>query len=301
MIRTEAATVGATGLAARLQDFLALTKPGILLLLLVTGACAMVVAAGGVPPLGVTLVTLLGLALSSGGANALNMWYDRDIDAVMERTKRRPLPAGRMQPWEAVAFGLGLEGASFLLLATLVNLLTAALAAAGFLYYVLIYTMWLKRRTPQNIVIGGAAGAFPPLVGWAAVTGGVALPAVLLFLVVFLWTPPHFWSLALYKQEDYRRAGIPMLPVVAGERATKRQMVAYTVLLVVTSALLYWTRVVGPLYLAVALALGVVFVLANVLLLREEAPVVAWAKRTFRYSLLYLTLLFAAMIVNLHH
>jgi protoheme IX farnesyltransferase len=287
-------------LGARVTDFVLLTKPGIVLLLTLTGTCAMVLAARGLPPFGTLVATVVGLALTAGGANAVNMWYDRDIDPLMERTRRRPLPAGRLDAKSALAFGVVAGVAGTALLALLVNVLAAACALLGYVYYVFVYTMGLKRRTPQNIVIGGAAGAFPPLVGWAAVTGRVEWAAVLLFLVIFLWTPPHFWALALYRQEDYRRAGVPMLPVVRGERATKWQILIYSVLLLAVSVLLYATGTVGRVYVAVALALGVGFVLLSVLLLRERWPDVAWAKRTFRYSLLYLTVLFAAMVGNIH-
>jgi protoheme IX farnesyltransferase len=283
-----------------LADYVALTKPRIIVLLLITCACAMIVAQGGVPPLPRALITVIGLALSCGGANAVNMWYDRDIDAVMERTRHRPIPARRMAPGAALAFGIAAEAASFVVLGVLVNGLTAVLALAGFVYYVFVYTMWLKRRTPQNIVIGGAAGAFPPLVGWAAVTGHLSAAAALLFLIIFLWTPPHFWALALYKDADYRRAGVPMMPVVRGWRTTKGQALVYAALLLCASVLLYLTHTVGALYLAVALVLGVVFIGYSLVLLAEPAPQVKWAKRTFRYSLLYLTALFGAMVVSVH-
>lgn len=285
-------------LRTRLADFIALTKPRIVLLLLITGACAMVVARGSLPPLTVLLPTLLGLALSCGGANAVNMWYDRDIDPVMTRTQRRPIPAGRMRPGAALAFGIAAEAASLLVLGLLVNPLAAGLALAGFAYYVFVYTMWLKRRTPQNIVIGGGAGAFPPLVGWAAATGGVGIAALLMFLIIFMWTPPHFWSLALYKDEDYRRAGIPMMPVARGWQTTKWQSLLYSVLLLAASVLLYYTHVVGTLYLFSALVLGAVFIGYSLILLREPAPQVKWAKRTFRFSLLYLLAIFAVMVLN---
>lgn len=298
---TMSAQPSTPSLRGRLSDYLALTKPRILLLLLITGGCAMVVARGALPPLAVLLPTLAGLALSCGGANAINMWYDRDIDPIMARTQRRPIPAGRLRPEAALAFGIACQAASLLLLGLMVNWLAAGLSLAGFVYYVFIYTMWLKRRTPQNIVIGGGAGAFPPLVGWAAVTGGVGIAAVLMFLIIFMWTPPHFWSLALYKDEDYRRAGIPMMPVARGWQTTKWQSLLYSVLLLGASLLLYFTGVVGALYLYVALVLGLVFIAYSLVLLREPAPEVKWAKRTFRFSLLYLTALFVVMVVNVRH
>ena len=292
----------ATGPAARVRavlgDYLALTKPRIVALLLITALCAMIVAQDGLPPVWTTLATLFGLALSAGGANAINMWYDRDIDRIMSRTRGRPLPAGRLAPVAALRFGIAAGIAAVVLLTATVGWLAAAMAAAGFAYYVFIYTMWLKRRTPQNIVIGGGAGAFPPLVGWAAVTGQVGLAALLMFLIIFLWTPPHFWSLALYKDEDYRRAGIPMMPVIHGWRSTKVQSAIYAVLLLGASLLLYLTGRVGIWYLAAAVVLGVVFVAYTLRLLREQAPHVRWAKRTFHFSLLYLTALFAAMVFD---
>jgi protoheme IX farnesyltransferase len=282
-------------------DLVALTKPRIIVLLLVTGYCAMVVAARGLPGVGLTAKTLFGLALSAGGANAINMWYDRDIDRVMSRTQGRPVPSGRLQAETALWFGIACAAASMLLLGLGVNWPTALFALAGFVYYVFIYTMWLKRRTPQNIVIGGGAGALPPLVGWAAVTGGVGLAAALMFLIVFLWTPPHFWSLALYKDQDYRRAGIPMMPAVRGWIATKRQALLYAVLLTAASLGLYWTHAVGIAYLVAAAVLGAGFIAHTALLLRERKPDVAWAKRTFRFSLIYLTVVFAAMVLDLPH
>ena len=284
---------------ATASSYLALTKPRIVLLLLITGYCAMVVADHGLPPWHLAVWAMLGLALSAGGAHAVNMWYDRDIDPLMARTCDRPLPAARLSPARALAFGLLCEAVSLPVLGLGTNWLAALLSLGGFLYYVLIYTMWLKRRTPQNIVIGGGAGAFPPLVGWAAVTGTIGVAAVLMFLIVFLWTPPHFWSLALYKDQDYRRAGIPMMPAVRGWLVTKRQQVLYAVLLTVASLGLYWTHEVGVVYLAVAALLGVAFIAHTVVLLREPQPEVAWAKRTFHFSLLYLTGLFAAMVLFL--
>jgi protoheme IX farnesyltransferase len=299
-LEAQATTEARRPLAGVLGDYAALTKPRIIALLLVTCACAMVVARGGFPGPLRLVATLAGLALSSGGANAVNMWYDRDIDAVMSRTQSRPLPSGRLSPAAALAFGLACEVAALLVLGTLVNGLAALLALGGFVYYVGIYTMWLKRRTPQNIVIGGGAGAFPPLIGWAAVTGRLSVAAGLLFLIIFLWTPPHFWSLALYKDADYRRAGVPMMPVVRGWQATKGQSLVYAALLVAASLLLYRTHTVGAVYLAVAAALGLGFIAVSLRLCAEQAPAVTWAKRTFRYSLLYLAVLFCAMVVDVH-
>lgn len=286
---------------AVVADYVALTKPRIIVLLAITAYCAMVVAHGGLPGIGLTVVTLVGLALSTGGAHAVNMWYDRDIDKVMRRTKMRPVAAGRMAPANALVFGIVVELVSFVGLGLLVNWVAALCSLSGFLFYVFIYTIWLKRRTPQNIVIGGAAGAFPPLVGWAAVTGHLGIAAWLMFLIIFLWTPPHFWSLALYKQEDYKRAGIPMMPVVRGEQVTKRQSLGYSIILLLASVLLYWTHVVTLVYLVVAVLLGVTFIGYNVYLIRESAPEVTWAKRTFKFSLIYMTAIFFAMVVAVHH
>jgi len=213
-------------------DYVTLTKPRIMLLILITAYGAMAYAADGIPELGLTVATLLGLGLSSAGASALNHYYDRDIDALMTRTAVRPIPSGRVAPEAAFGFGIGLLAGSMMVLALDVNVLTAALALGGALFYVVVYTIWLKRRTPQNIVIGGAAGAVPPLVGWAAVTGRVELPAIFMFAIIFYWTPPHFWALSLLAKEDYAKANIPMLPVVRGDRETARQIMLYTVLLV---------------------------------------------------------------------
>ncbi|MDI3316333.1 MAG: heme o synthase [Bacillota bacterium] len=286
------------GFLARASDYVALTKPGIVLLLVLTAYAAMLVATRGLPSPWRVLWTLLGLALSAGGANAVNMWYDADIDRVMSRTRQRPIPAGRMRREQALGFGLALGALAFTLMAWQVGWLAAGLTLAGYLYYVLIYTMWLKRRTPENIVIGGGAGAFPPLVGWAAVTGSISPAAVLMFLIIFLWTPPHFWSLSLYRQEDYRRARIPMMPVARGERRTKLESFLYTLALLVASLAMGWTGVAGPLYMVVAAALGAGFLVLQGLLWRERDPAAPWARRTFRYSLLYLTLLFTALVVS---
>lgn len=293
-----AARSGARSLVATASDYVQLMKPGIVLLLLITAFCSMIVAAHGLTAPRTLIAALVGLALSSGGANAVNMWYDQDIDRVMLRTQRRPVPAGRMAPERALWFGVACQVVSFALMWRTVGALAALLSLAGFAYYVFIYTMWLKRTTPQNIVIGGAAGAFPPLVGWAAVTHGLALAPVLMFLVVFLWTPPHFWSLALYRQEDYRRAGIPMMPVVAGERTTKAQSLAYAVLTLLASSALAATGAVAPWYLAIVVPAGVAFVFFSLATWRERLPAVAWAKRTFRFSLLYLAAVFGAMVLS---
>jgi protoheme IX farnesyltransferase len=277
------------------RDLVTLTKPRIISLLLVTTIAPMFVA--GSPSWTLVLAVFVGGYLMAGGANAVNMYMDRDIDDRMSRTRLRPIPSGRMQPREVLAFGVLLSTTATWLLAQAANVLTAALALAGFYFYVFVYTRWLKRSTPQNIVIGGAAGAFPPLVGWAAVTNRVDLLAIYLFLIVFYWTPPHFWALALLKQKDYGRAGVPMAPLVWGERETKRQMLWYTVILVPLTLLPYTFGVLGPIYLASAGVLGVMFLIDVVRVMRAtEWTKPAW--RLYKFSLLYLALLFAAMVVD---
>ena len=279
------------------RDYAALTKPRIMVLLLVTAAAGMFVGAGGVPDLADLAVVLVGGALACGGASALNHYLDRDIDALMgERTSDRPIVAGRLIPPRAVEFGLVLWAFSFVLLASLVNVLTATLALVGGLFYVIVYTRWLKRWTVQNIVIGGAAGAVPPLVGWAAATGNLSLPAAFLFLIIFFWTPPHFWSLALLIKREYAAARIPMLPVVHGDRETSRRILVYSLVLATTTLLPFLWHSVGDLYLGAALVLDAVFIGLAVQLLRETNP--ARAGRLFHFSLLYLAVLFSAMAVD---
>ncbi len=277
-------------------DYLALTKPRIVLLLLATTATTMMVAAGRHLAPTLLAFTMLGGALAAGAANAINMYWDRDVDAVMSRTRRRPVPAGRVQPGHALAFGIVLAVLSVAVLGPLVNWLSAALATAGILFYVFVYTIWLKRATPQNIVIGGAAGAVPPLVGWAAVTGQVAAPALLLFAIIFLWTPPHFWALALSRRQDYAAAGIPMLPVVAGEARTRREIMRYSLALVAATLLLVPVARAGQLYLAAALILGAGFIYLATSLGHERGG--RPALRLFGYSIVYLALLFVAMAVD---
>lgn len=281
-----------------IKVYYTLTKPRILAMLVFTSLCSAVVAKKGIPDITTTLFMLIGLALSSGGSAAFNMWYDRDIDAIMNRTSSRPIPAGLVEPRNALWFGIALGVLSVTVLAIFVNGMTAFLSFAGFIYYAVIYTMWLKRSTPQNIVIGGGAGAMPALIGWASVTGTVEIAPVLMFLIIFLWTPPHFWALALYKNEDYTRAGIPMMPVVRGPRHTKRQMVGYAWVLLLLSCALYLTGVVGWIYLASAVILGGVFLIYNYMVLREADDQFVWAKRTFFCSLLYLPVLFLFMVID---
>jgi heme o synthase len=282
--------------AAAVRDYVTLTKPRIMTLLLLTGACGMIVGAGGWPSTWLFLVTMAGLALACGGASALNHVLDRDLDRRMRRTDRRPVAAERVPPTRALEFGLALSALSFVLLASLVNVLTAVLALVGNLFYVFVYTRWLKRTTPQNIVIGGAAGAVPPLVGWAAATGDLAVPALLLFAIVFFWTPPHFWALALVIRRDYEAAGVPMLPVVRGERETTRQIVLYSLVLVAVTAAPFLWGTLGLPYLVAALTLGAVFLTLAIWLRREPTP--RRAALLFHFSLLYLALLFAAMAAD---
>jgi len=278
------------------RDYVALTKPRIMTLLLLTGLCGMIVGAGGWPATWLVAVTMLGLGLACGGASALNHVLDRDIDRAMRRTSTRPVAAERVPAEYALEFGLALSALSFVLLASFVNVLTAVLALVGNLFYVLVYTRWLKRSTPQNIVIGGAAGAVPPLVGWAAATGDLTVPALFLFLIVFFWTPPHFWALALLIRRDYESARIPMLPVVRGERATTRQIVLYSAALVPITLLPFFWDTVGVLYLVCAVALGGVLMALAVGLARRTTP--ARARLLFHFSLLYLALLFVVMALD---
>jgi protoheme IX farnesyltransferase len=279
------------------RDYVALTKPRIMSLLLITGAGGLVLGADGLPSLGLTLATLGGLALACGGASALNHVLDRDIDKLMgSRTEARPVASGRVAPARALEFGLALLAASFVVLTSFANVLAAVLALVGGAFYVLVYTRWLKRSTPQNIVIGGAAGAIPPVVGWAAATGSLTLPALFLFLIVFFWTPPHFWALALLIRRNYEAAGVPMLPVVRGDAETARAILRYTVVLVAITLLPVFAQTVGVVYLASALVLGAAFIVLAEALRRSTTP--ARARRLFSYSLAYLALLFVALALD---
>jgi protoheme IX farnesyltransferase len=279
-----------------ISAYVALTKPRIVLLLLVTTVPAMVLAAHGLPSLALIAATLLGGTLSAGGANAINQYVDRDIDRIMLRTRRRPLPTRRISPPRALAFGLALGTAGFGFLGMTANLLAALLATAAMAFYVFVYTIWLKRRSPQNIVIGGAAGAAPALVGWAAVTGRVGWPAVVLFAVVFVWTPPHFWALSLRYRSDYAEAGVPMLPVVAGEAETIRQILLYSAVLVATSLVLIPVGHMGVFYLVAATLLGAWFLLGAFRL--RTRPTIPRAVALFHISIAYLALLFAAVAAD---
>jgi len=273
-----------------------LTKPRIILLLIVSTIPAMILAEGGLPSFWLMLATVGGGAVVAGGANAMNCYFDRDIDGMMSRTRGRPVPAGQIEPERAALFGVILGGAGFLVLEAFTNLLAAFLTLGAFGFYLVVYTLLLKRTTPLNIVIGGAAGAMPPVVGWAAVTGEVGLPALVLFAIIVFWTPPHFWALALNFSSDYERARVPMLPVVLGEKETRRQILIHSVALVAVSLLLSATGATGLIYLTAAVLLGGVFILFAVRLWRGTAARASAA--LFRYSILYLGLLFAAVAVD---
>jgi heme o synthase len=282
------------GVRQVVSDYVEMTKPKVQSLLIFTTVTTMYVA--GDPSLGLVALTCLGGYLSAGGAGAVNHWYDRDIDAQMARTADRPVASGRVAPRAALVYGLALATLAFLVLAVGVNLLAAMLSLSGFLGYTLVYTVWLKRTTPQNIVIGGAAGAVPPLVGWAAATGSLSWTAVYLFAIVFYWTPPHFWALSLLMKDEYAKVGVPMMPVVRGERETRRQIVLYSLLLYAITQLPFCAGGFGVPYLAASVALGGVFIaFAIVLYRRADRPS---ALRLYLYSLLYLALLFAAMVVD---
>lgn len=282
-------------LQTTIRDYVALTKPGILSLLIFTTLCGMMVAASGAPALDITIYTMIGGLLAAGGANALNCYIDRDIDAIMVRTAKRATVTGAIAPRSALIFGLSLSVVSILLLGLAVNWLAAGLALAGNLYYVLIYTRWLKRTTPQNIVIGGAAGAFPPLVGYAAVTGNLSVLAVLMFAIIYYWTPPHFWALALLKQGDYGRAAVPMLPNVVGEGETRKQVLLYTTILTAVS-LMPVAFGLGEIYFLSAVVLSGLFLFFAVRLYLTASK--RLARETFFYSLWYLALIFGAMVVD---
>jgi protoheme IX farnesyltransferase len=283
---------------AGVSDFFELLKPRVMTLVVFTGFAGLVLAPGRLHPF-LALVAVACIAIGAGAAGAINMWYERDIDAVMSRTKNRPLPQGRVEPSEALAFGIVLSILSVGLMGLALNWTAAFLLAFASFFYVFVYTVWLKRRTPQNIVIGGAAGAFPPMIGWAAVTGHVSLEPVLLFMLIFLWTPPHFWALALYKNADYKKAGIPMLPAVAGERVTKRQIILYSLIMTPFALAPYFMHMAGMIYLAAAMALHGFFVLGAVKVWRDATY--KSARALFGYSIFYLFALFAVMMLDKVH
>ena len=294
-ISTETVDADAPAAGARVGDFIELLKPRVMSLVVFSGFAGLMVAPGNLHPV-LAAVAVLCIAVGAGASGAINMWYDRDIDAIMQRTRKRPIPAGRVDPQEAVSFGIVLAIGAVTLMALAVNWLAAGLLAFTIAFYVFVYTMWLKRRTPQNIVIGGAAGAFPPMIGWAAVTGQISLASIALFLLIFMWTPPHFWALALYRTGDYAKAGVPMLPVVAGARATKAQMLVYTVLLFPLALAPWALGLTGAVYAAAAVILGLLFILAAVRVWFDSGE--RAARQMFAFSILYLFLLFTLLIVD---
>jgi len=289
------ATIPSLNATSTVSDFIILMKPGVMSLVVFTGVAGMVLAPGHLLPLQ-QFLTLLCIALATGAGGAMNMWYDRDIDAVMLRTLARPVPAGRIAPDDALAFGLFLGTGAVMLMGLALNWVAGLLLAFAIAFYVVIYTMWLKRATPQNIVIGGAAGAFPPMIGWAAVTGNVSLESLILFSIIFLWTPPHFWALALYRNGDYAKAGIPMMPVVAGAAHTKKLMMIYTILLTAATLSLPLLGMAGRIYAAGSAALGAVFLYHVYRVLGDNTD--KWAKKTFIFSIIYLFMLFTLMMLD---
>jgi heme o synthase len=284
-----------TTTGAEVADYVEILKPRVMALVVFTGFVGLVVAPGHLHPV-LAVVAVLCLAVGAGAAGAINMWYERDIDALMRRTAGRPLPAGRMMPGEALGFSVVLGVGAVLLMGLAVNWVAAELLALTIGFYVFVYTIWLKRRTPQNIVIGGAAGGFPPIIGWAAVTGDIGWGAIALFAIIFFWTPPHFWALSLYRTGDYAAAGVPMLPVVAGPRETKRQMLLYTLVLWPAAAVPWLLGVAGGLYVACALLLSAVFTGAAIQVCYDEGE--RSARRMFGFSLLYLFLVFSLLLVD---
>ena len=277
------------------SDYLALLKPRVMSLVVFTGFAGLVLAPGQLDPL-ISLIAVLCIAVAAGGAGAINMWYDRDIDALMARTRDRPIPAGRLAPQKALAFGFFISVIAVILMGVAVNWMAAALLAFANAFYIFVYTVWLKRRTPQNIVIGGAAGAMPPLIGWAAVTGSMGLESCSLFLLIFMWTPPHFWALSLYRSDEYAEAGVPMLPVVAGKDATRRQILIYTILLVPVSFAPLALGIAGYVYATCAIAMGggLLFLAYRIITRRDDHA----ARRMFQYSIIYLFILFLALIAE---
>ena len=294
------ATASATPLPAEWRDFFALTKPRVMSLVVFTGLCGLLAAPGNIHPV-IGFTAILCIALGAGGSGALNMWLEADIDARMKRTAGRPIPAGRLRREDARDFGVMLAVASVGIMGVAVHWLAAALLALSIVYYAVFYTLWLKPRTPQNIVIGGGAGAFPPLIGWVAVTGEVTAMPLILFAIIFLWTPPHFWALALFVKSDYANAGIPMLPVVKGERTTRRQILAYSLVLLPVAMAPWWIGGGGAIYGVAALALSLAFVALSIpvgLRTSAAADPMTPEKRLFKFSILYLFALFAALVVD---
>ena len=293
-------TITSPALPADWRDFVALTKPRVMSLVVFTGLCGLLAAPGHIHPV-IAFTAILCIALGAGGAAALNMWYEADLDALMKRTRGRPIPAGRMDKEAALQFGVGLSFFSVILMGVAANWFAAAILAVSILFYVLVYTIWLKRRTPQNIVIGGAAGAFPPVIGWAAVTGDVSLLPLLLFALIFLWTPPHFWALSLFVRSDYAAAGVPMLPVVSGAKVTRQQVALYTLPMAAAAVAPWPLGLAGVVYGIAAGALSLAFVALSVpvLLSRETDPAAMKPeKRLFAYSILYLFAIFGVLVLD---
>jgi len=290
-------TPGALAFASEsdVRDFVALLKPRVMSLVVFTGAVGLYLAPGHLHPV-LAAIAILCIAVGAGAAGAINMWYERDIDALMMRTRERPIPAGRMEPAEALAFGVVLSIASVVVMALAVNLAAAALLTLSIGFYVFIYTVWLKRRTPQNIVIGGAAGAFPPMIGWAAVTGDVSLASLALFAIIFMWTPPHFWALALFRSGDYAKAGVPMLPVTHGPSETRRQILIYTVAMLPVTLTPWLLGFAGAVYLFGASALGLIFLAGAIAVYRETGE--RAARGLFGYSIVYLFLVFGLLVLD---
>ena len=280
---------------ASISDYVSLMKPRVMTLVIFTALVGYVLAPGALHPV-LGAISILAIAVGAGASGVINMWFDRDIDAVMTRTNKRPIPAGRVNPDDALAFGVVLSIGSVGGMGLAVNWLAAGLLALTIGYYVFFYTMWLKRRTPQNIVVGGAAGAFPPMIGWAAATGEVSIESLVLFAIIFMWTPPHFWALALYRSGDYRAAGVPMLPVVVGRAETRRQIVIYSVLLVPLGVAPWWLGFVGPFYGSAAAVLGGVFLLGAVRVWRDDQE--RHCRQLFGFSILYLFAIFAMLLVD---
>ncbi len=285
---------------ASAQDLFALTKPRVMTLVIFTAICGMLAAPGTIHPV-IGFTAILAISLGAGASAALNQWYEHDIDAVMKRTASRPLPAGRMERETALHFGVGLSVFSVLLMGVAVNWLSAAILAFSIFFYAVVYTIWLKRSTPQNIVIGGAAGAFPPVIGWAAVTGDVTAMPVLLFAIIFFWTPPHFWALALFVNSDYSKAGIPMMPVVAGRQSTRRQAFAYSLILAISAIAPFAFGMAGSVYGVVAIVLSIAFVLLSLrvgLSKTEDPAAMSAEKHLFSFSIIYLFVLFGALVAD---
>ncbi|GAB5468524.1 MAG: heme o synthase [Rhodospirillales bacterium] len=297
VVATDAVGLSAAALsgAAPIKVWMQLLKPRVMTLVVLSGFAGMLVAPGDLHPV-LGFVAVLCIAIGAGAAGAINMWYDRDIDAVMARTRRRPLVMGQLPASEALAFGIVLSLFSVMLMGLALNWVAAALLAFAIFFYVFVYTIWLKRRTPQNIVIGGAAGALPPMIGWAAATGEITLGSVVLFALIFFWTPPHFWALALYRSNDYERAGVPMLPVVAGRKATERQILYYTLALLPLALLPTFLGLAGWLYGGVALILGLFYIASALAILRDKTD--KSARQSFGFSILYLFVLFTLLIID---